>query len=49
MTQPAASAHAQIQELLEICEDFFAHMSPATSNEIDLLLRARGVTGGQAG
>ena len=32
--------------LLEICEDFLAQASPATRNEVDLLLRARNITGG---
>jgi hypothetical protein len=32
--------------LLEICEDFFAHTSSTTRDEVDVLLRARGVTGG---
>jgi hypothetical protein len=32
--------------LLEICEDFFSHTSPAVRNEADTLLRAHGITGG---
>ncbi|MEV6695507.1 hypothetical protein AB0M35_28980 [Micromonospora sp. NPDC051196] len=32
--------------LLEICEDFLAHTGPATHHEVDILLRARGITGG---
>ena len=32
--------------LLEICEDFFAHTSPAIRDELDQLLRAHGITGG---
>jgi hypothetical protein len=32
--------------LLEICEDFFAHTTPATHTEVDMLLRERGITGG---
>jgi hypothetical protein len=35
-----------LQLLLEICEDFLAHTSPATRREVDTLLRARGITGG---
>ncbi|MGY4898629.1 hypothetical protein ACWEEK_23980 [Micromonospora aurantiaca (nom. illeg.)] len=32
--------------LLEICEDFLAHTGPATHHEIDIHLRAHGITGG---
>jgi hypothetical protein len=32
--------------LLEICEDFFAHTSPAILTELDALLVKRGITGG---
>ena len=32
--------------LLEICEDFFAHTSPATRGELDTLLLGREITGG---
>ena len=35
-----------LQLLLEICEDFLASTSPATRDEVDDLLRARGITGG---
>ena len=35
-----------LQLLLEICEDFFAHTGPASHHEVDILLRARGITGG---
>ena len=31
--------------LLEICEDFFAHTSPATRGELDTLLLGREITG----
>lgn len=36
----------QLQLLLEICEDFFRRTGPATRDEIDTLLRQRGITGG---
>jgi hypothetical protein len=32
--------------LLEICEDFFTHTSPATLTEVDVLLREHSITGG---
>jgi hypothetical protein len=32
--------------LLEICEDFFAHTSSTTRDELDTVLLARDVTGG---
>ncbi|MEU0156473.1 hypothetical protein [Micromonospora fulviviridis] len=35
-----------LQLLLQICEDFLANTGPATHHEIDILLRARGITGG---
>jgi hypothetical protein len=35
-----------LQQLLEICEDFFSRTSPATRGELDTVLRAHGVTGG---
>ncbi len=38
--------HDQLPELLEICEDFFAHASPTTRHELDAALRVRGITGG---
>ena len=38
--------HEQLQLLLEICETFFRHTNPATRDEIDRLLRQRGITGG---
>jgi hypothetical protein len=43
-TQPAR--HHQLPELLHICEEFFAHTSPATRHELDTFLRARGNHGG---
>lgn len=46
MTQRAAPSHDQLRDLLEICEDFFVQMHPAAGEELDRLLRARGVTGG---
>lgn len=36
----------QLIELLQICEDFISHASPATRHEIDTDLRARGNSGG---
>lgn len=36
----------QLIELLQICEDFFSHASPATRHEIDTDLRAQGNNGG---
>jgi hypothetical protein len=36
----------QLRLLLEICEDFLRHTGPATHDEIDRLLRQRGITGG---
>ena len=35
-----------LQQLLEICEDFFRHTNPATHTEVDTILRAHGITGG---
>jgi hypothetical protein len=35
-----------LQLLLQICQDFLAHTTPATHHEVDILLRARGITGG---
>jgi hypothetical protein len=35
-----------LPHLLEICEDFLGHASPATRHELDTYLRTRGVTGG---
>ncbi|MDG4768635.1 hypothetical protein O7632_31785 [Solwaraspora sp. WMMD406] len=35
-----------LQLLLQICEDFLANTGPATHHEVDILLRARGITGG---
>jgi hypothetical protein len=32
--------------LLEICEDFLVHTSPAIRDELDQLLRAHAITGG---
>ncbi|WP_433832325.1 hypothetical protein ACQP2E_15840 [Actinoplanes sp. CA-015351] len=38
--------HDQEQLLLAICEDFLHRTGPATRDEIDALLRRRGITGG---
>lgn len=39
--------HAQdLEQLLEICEQFFSHAGPVTCHEIDTLLRAHGIHGG---
>jgi hypothetical protein len=35
-----------LEQLLEICEQFFGHTGPATSREVDTLLRAHGIHGG---
>lgn len=35
-----------LEQLLEICEQFFGHASPATCHEVDTLLRAHGIYGG---
>ncbi|AXH91501.1 hypothetical protein ACIBSS_33020 [Micromonospora aurantiaca] len=35
-----------LQLLLQICEDFLANTGPATHHEVDIHLRARGITGG---
>jgi hypothetical protein len=35
-----------LEQLLEICENFFGHTSQATRDEVDAYLRARGITGG---
>ncbi|GGN88123.1 hypothetical protein GCM10010112_71300 [Actinoplanes lobatus] len=32
--------------ILSICEDFFAHTSPAVHRELDTLLKARAISGG---
>jgi len=45
-TSPARRDIGQRPELLQICEDFFRHTSPATRQELDTLLQARGITGG---
>lgn len=33
-------------QVLETCEDFFRHTSPAVHRELDTLLRGHGITGG---
>ena len=38
--------HNQLLLLLEICEDFFTHTSPATRSEVDTLLREHDITSG---
>jgi hypothetical protein len=35
-----------LEQLLEICEQFFSHAGPATRHELDTLLRAHGIHGG---
>lgn len=45
-TRPAGHDHDQLLELLEICEEFLGRTSPGTHNEVDTLLRERGITGG---
>ena len=35
-----------LEQLLEICEEFFARTSATTRHEVDTLLRARGIYGG---
>lgn len=35
-----------LEQLLEICEEFFGQTSAATRHELDALLRARGIYGG---
>jgi hypothetical protein len=38
--------HQQLQELLQICEDYFRHADPATHADLDTVLRQHHVTGG---
>lgn len=46
-TGPTQHDHDQLLPLLlEICEDFLNHTSPATRGEVDTLLRERGITAG---
>jgi hypothetical protein len=46
VTDPIPQNQEQLQLLLEICEDFLRNTNPATRDEIDKLLRHRGITGG---
>ncbi|RSM64051.1 hypothetical protein DMB66_21300 [Actinoplanes sp. ATCC 53533] len=45
---PARRAqHEQdLEQLLEICEQFFGHAGPATRHQVDTLLQAHGIHGG---
>jgi hypothetical protein len=38
--------HQLLEQLLEICEDFFGRASPATRHELDSYLHTRGANGG---
>ena len=38
--------HQQLQQLLQICEDYFRHADPATHTDLDAVLRRHHVTGG---
>jgi hypothetical protein len=40
--------HDRLIELLQLCEDFIAHASPATHAELDAFLRGRDNHGGPA-
>lgn len=35
-----------LTELLELCEDFLGHASPATRDELNAYLHTRGIAGG---
>ena len=47
--KPMAARRAQheqdLEQLLEICEQFFSHAGPVTCHEADTLLRAHGIYG----
>jgi hypothetical protein len=45
-TSRAQPGHAQLSELLHICEDFFRTTGPETRAELDATLREHGITGG---
>jgi hypothetical protein len=46
MTTRRAPHEQNLEQILEICEQFFGHASPATSREVDIHLRAHDVYGG---
>jgi hypothetical protein len=46
MSSRRAQHNQDLEQLLEICEQFFGHTSPATCREVDMLLRAHGIYGG---
>lgn len=45
--QPGEPDNDLLPLLLEVCEDYFAHAGPIGHREVDALLRARDITGGQ--
>lgn len=46
MTTTGTDHQQQLQELLQICEDYFRHAGPATHTDLDTVLRAHHITGG---
>jgi hypothetical protein len=44
--QPTAPGDDRLPLLLEICEDYFAHIGPNGYYEVDALLRGHDITGG---
>ena len=46
MAARCAQHEQNLEQLLELCEQFFGHASPATHHELNSLLRAHGIYGG---
>ena len=44
--QPTTPGDDRLPLLLEICEDYFAHIGPNGHYEVDALLRGHDITGG---